>query len=72
MNPSRFFFFFSIYSPQLLGRTRKTHKDDMFALQLPDGASMYYLDLIISSPVDREVSIERFPSPGTLPRLPMF
>lgn len=44
--------------PQSLCRTRKAHKDDMFAWRLPVGAPMYYLDLIISSPADRGFSVE--------------
>lgn len=57
--------------PVLLGRMRKSHKDDMFAVLFPDGAPMYYLDLIISSPVDREASMPCFPSLGASAKLPV-
>lgn len=57
--------------PVLLGRMRKSRKDDMFAVLFPDGAPMYYLDLIISSPVDREASMACFPSLGASAKLPV-
>lgn len=55
----------------MLGRIRKSRKDDMFAVLFPDGAPMYYLDLIISSLVDREASMARFPSQGASAKLPV-
>lgn len=57
--------------PVLLGRMRKSRKDDMFAVLFPDGAPMYYLDLIISSPVDREASMACFPSLRASAKLPV-
>lgn len=57
--------------PVVLGRMRKNRKDDMFAVLFPDGAPMYYLDLIISSPVDREASMACFPSLGASAKLPV-
>lgn len=57
--------------PVLLWRMIKSRKDDMYAVLFPDGAPMYYLDLIISSLVDREASMACFPSLGASAKLPV-
>jgi len=67
MNPSHFL----LSQTSVAGRMRKSHKDDIFAVLFPDGAPMYYLDLIISSPVDREASMACFPSLGASAKLPV-